>query len=83
MATSGVDGELKIWDVRTYRPLHSYFTPRAAIERGMGGGAGVGRRGDATAADGPPGSECDLSVSRACAPRNIIAMGIHTIAASS
>ena len=40
-------------------------------------------RGDATAADGPPGSECDLSVSRACAPHDIIAMGIHTITASS
>ena len=40
-------------------------------------------RGDATAANGPPGSECDLSVSRACAPHDIIAMGIHTITASS
>ena len=40
-------------------------------------------RGDATAADGPPGSECDLSVSRACEPHDIIAMGIHTITASS
>ena len=24
MATSGIDGQLKLWDVRTYRPLHSH-----------------------------------------------------------
>jgi len=28
LATSGRDGTLKVWDVRTYRPLHSYRTPR-------------------------------------------------------
>ena len=32
MATSGVDGTLKLWDVRTYRPLHSYFAPRTATD---------------------------------------------------
>jgi U3 small nucleolar RNA-associated protein 7 len=32
MATSGVDGQLKLWDVRTYRPLHSYFAPRTATD---------------------------------------------------
>eukprot|EP00310_Coccolithus_braarudii_P019408 CAMPEP_0183353274 /NCGR_PEP_ID=MMETSP0164_2-20130417/33159_1 /TAXON_ID=221442 /ORGANISM="Coccolithus pelagicus ssp braarudi, Strain PLY182g" /LENGTH=578 /DNA_ID=CAMNT_0025525927 /DNA_START=21 /DNA_END=1756 /DNA_ORIENTATION=- len=28
MATAGQDGSLKVWDVRMYRPLHSYSTPR-------------------------------------------------------
>ena len=32
MATSGRDGQLKLWDVRTYRPLHSYHTPRVAVD---------------------------------------------------
>jgi len=32
MATSGVDGQLKLWDVRTYKPLHSYFAPRTATD---------------------------------------------------
>lgn len=31
MATSGLDGQLKIWDVRTYKEVHSYFTPRPAV----------------------------------------------------
>ena len=40
MATSGRDGALKLWDVRTYRPLHGYHTPRpctdvAISDRGM------------------------------------------------
>lgn len=40
MATSGRDGTLKLWDVRTYRPLHDYNTPRPATsldisDRGM------------------------------------------------
>ena len=26
MATSGLDGQLKIWDIRTYKPLQSYYT---------------------------------------------------------
>ena len=30
MATSGRDGALKLWDIRTYRPLHEYHTPRIA-----------------------------------------------------
>lgn len=28
LVTSGVDGQVKIWDCRTYRELHSYFTVR-------------------------------------------------------
>ncbi|ORX88785.1 BING4CT-domain-containing protein [Basidiobolus meristosporus CBS 931.73] len=30
MATSGLDGQLKIWDVRTYKDLHQYYTPTPA-----------------------------------------------------
>ncbi|KAI8896721.1 WD40-repeat-containing domain protein [Globomyces pollinis-pini] len=30
MATSGLDGQLKVWDIRTYKSLHSYFTPKPA-----------------------------------------------------
>ena len=32
MATSGRDGTLKLWDIRTYRPLHAYHTPRPATD---------------------------------------------------
>lgn len=28
MATSGLDGRMKIWDVRTYKTLQTYHTPR-------------------------------------------------------
>lgn len=28
MATSGLDGQVKVWDIRTYKELHSYFTVR-------------------------------------------------------
>jgi len=31
MVSSGLDGQLKVWDVRTYKELHSYFTPRPAV----------------------------------------------------
>ncbi|KAG6548052.1 hypothetical protein Mapa_010486 [Marchantia paleacea] len=30
MATSGIDGKVKIWDVRKFSPLHFYFAPTAA-----------------------------------------------------
>lgn len=30
MATSGRDGSLKVWDIRTYKPMHEYRTPRIA-----------------------------------------------------
>lgn len=28
MCSSGIDGQIKIWDLRTYKQLHSYFTTR-------------------------------------------------------
>ena len=30
MATSGLDSQLKIWDLRYYRPLHEYYTSSPA-----------------------------------------------------
>lgn len=30
MATSGLDGQMKIWDVRTYKQLQAYHTPTPA-----------------------------------------------------
>ncbi|KAK9477142.1 WD40-repeat-containing domain protein [Lipomyces japonicus] len=30
MATTGADSQLKIWDVRTYKEVHSYYTPTPA-----------------------------------------------------
>eukprot|EP01135_Chromosphaera_perkinsii_P001323 Nk52_evm50s164 gene=Nk52_evmTU50s164 len=30
MATSGMDGQMKIWDVRTYKTLYEYYTPTPA-----------------------------------------------------
>ena len=30
MATSGLDGQMKIWDVRTYKQLQGYYTPTPA-----------------------------------------------------
>ena len=30
MATSGLDGQMKIWDVRTYKQLQAYYTPTPA-----------------------------------------------------
>ena len=30
MATAGLDGQLNVWDLRTYKKLHSYFTPTPA-----------------------------------------------------
>ena len=30
MVTTGIDGQLKVWDVRMYKALHAYFTPGAA-----------------------------------------------------
>ncbi|TPX33220.1 hypothetical protein SmJEL517_g03820 [Synchytrium microbalum] len=30
MASAGLDGQLKIWDIRTFKPLQSYYTPTPA-----------------------------------------------------
>jgi len=30
MVTSGLDGFMKVWDNRSYRPLHEYITPTPA-----------------------------------------------------
>lgn len=30
MVTSGMDGQVKVWDIRTYKELQSYFTVRPA-----------------------------------------------------
>ncbi|GAB5366783.1 hypothetical protein AAMO2058_001173000 [Amorphochlora amoebiformis] len=30
MATSGLDGQVKIWDLRTYKEMHSYYSVRPA-----------------------------------------------------
>lgn len=40
MVTTGADGQVKVWDLRTYQPLHSYFCPSPATwcdisQRGM------------------------------------------------
>eukprot|EP00948_MAST-09A_sp_MAST-9A-sp1_P000786 g786.t1 len=31
LATSGTDKQLKIWDIRTYKPVNQYFTNRPAV----------------------------------------------------
>ncbi len=45
MATAGMDARLKIWDVRTYKPLHSYFTgrPASCVEISQRGLLALGR----------------------------------------
>lgn len=30
MSTAGLDGQLKIWDIRSYQPVHEYYTPTPA-----------------------------------------------------
>ncbi|GJJ78052.1 U3 small nucleolar RNA-associated protein 7 [Entomortierella parvispora] len=30
MATAGLDGQLKLWDLRSYKPMQEYFTPTPA-----------------------------------------------------
>ena len=32
MATAGTDGKMKVWDVRTYQPVHEYFNPMPATK---------------------------------------------------
>lgn len=48
MVTTGADGQVKVWDLRTYQPLHAYFSPSPATwcdisQRGLLG-VGWGRR---------------------------------------
>ena len=44
MVTSGLDGRVKVWDARTYRELHAYFTvrPTTAIDISDGGMLALG-----------------------------------------
>ena len=44
MATSGLDGQLKLWDIRTYKPLQQYYTksPVSSISISQLGLLGVG-----------------------------------------
>jgi U3 small nucleolar RNA-associated protein 7 len=30
MATTGLDGQLKIWDIRKFESVHDYYTPKPA-----------------------------------------------------
>jgi U3 small nucleolar RNA-associated protein 7 len=43
MATAGLDGQLKVWDIRTYKPVHEYFTqtPASALSISQRGLLGV------------------------------------------
>ena len=47
LATAGRDGTLKVWDVRAFRPLHSYQTPRPVTS------LDISDRGLLAAAHGP------------------------------
>jgi len=44
MATAGVDGQVRVWDVRTFKPLHSYFShaPATSLEISQQGLLAVG-----------------------------------------
>jgi U3 small nucleolar RNA-associated protein 7 len=44
MATSGLDGQLKLWDIRTYKPLQQYYTrtPVSSLSISQLGLLGVG-----------------------------------------
>ncbi|KAL1920932.1 uncharacterized protein VTP21DRAFT_11567 [Calcarisporiella thermophila] len=44
LATSGLDGRLKIWDIRTYKPLQDYYipTPAQSLSISQRGLLGVG-----------------------------------------
>jgi U3 small nucleolar RNA-associated protein 7 len=40
MVSSGIDGQMKVWDIRTFKSVHEYFTPTPAgylevSQRGM------------------------------------------------
>ena len=44
MATAGVDGDVKIWDVRNFKPVHTYFShaPASNLEISQQGLLAVG-----------------------------------------
>ncbi len=44
MVTAGVDGQVRVWDVRTFKPLHSYFShaPATSLEISQQGLLAVG-----------------------------------------
>lgn len=44
MVTSGVDGRVKVWDVRTFKPLQSYFSraPATSLDISQQGLLAVG-----------------------------------------
>ena len=44
MATAGVDGDVRIWDVRTFKPIHTYFShaPASNLEISQQGLLAVG-----------------------------------------
>ena len=42
MVTAGLDGQMKVWDIRTFKNVHNYFNRRPATtldvsQRGLGG----------------------------------------------
>lgn len=47
-SAAGVDGQIKVWDIRTYQPLHAYFanTPATQLDISQRGllAVGQGRR---------------------------------------
>eukprot|EP00808_Paulinella_micropora_P006803 g63712.t1 len=47
MVSSGLDGQVKVWDVRTYKPLHGYFSVRPATS------LDISQRGLLAVANGP------------------------------
>lgn len=64
LVTAGADAQVKVWDVRTFRPLHAYFsaTPAAAVD--------VSQRGMLAVAYGPHvQARCSLPAMRTRAAR--------------
>jgi len=50
MVTSGVDGQVKVWDIRTFKPLHSY-SPRT--RSGCPSAIAISQRGSVAIGAGP------------------------------
>ena len=46
MATAGADGEVKVWDIRTFKTLHTYFShvPATSLDISQRGLLAVGAR---------------------------------------